>query len=48
MVHSFARVGALIAMNVEDYFQGGKRRWVRLHEKGGKELAVPAHHSAEA
>jgi hypothetical protein len=24
------------SMRVEDYFPKGKRRWVRLHEKGGK------------
>jgi integrase len=48
MVYSFARVGALIAMNVEDYFQQGKRCWFRLHEKGGKRHDVPAHHTAES
>jgi integrase/recombinase XerD len=31
-------------MNVEDYYQQGKRWWVRLHEKGGKHHEVPAHH----
>jgi len=34
MVYSFARVGAVVAMNVEDYFQQGRRMWFRLHEKG--------------
>jgi len=48
MVYSFARVGAVVGMNVEDYFQEGKRWWLRLHEKGGKRHEVPAHHSAEA
>ena len=47
MVFSFARVGAVVAMNVEDYFQQGKRFWFRLHEKGGKRHDVPAHHKAE-
>lgn len=47
MVFSFARVGAVTAMNVEDYFQQGKRFWFRLHEKGGKQHDVPAHHNAE-
>lgn len=47
MVYSFARVGAVIGMNVEDYFQQGKRWWFRLHEKGGKRHDVPAHHKAE-
>jgi integrase/recombinase XerD len=48
MVYSFARVGAVVGMNVEDYFQEGKRYWFRLHEKGGKRHEVPAHHCAEA
>jgi integrase/recombinase XerD len=47
MVFSFARVGAVVGMNKEDYFQNGKRWWLRLHEKGGKRHEVPAHHSAE-
>ena len=47
MVYTFARVGALVAMNVEDYYPQGKRWWVRLHEKGGKLHDVPAHHKLE-
>lgn len=47
MVFSFARVSAVVGMNVEDYFQKGKRWWFRLHEKGGKYHQVPAHHKAE-
>jgi integrase/recombinase XerD len=46
MVYSFARVSAVVGMNVEDYYQQGKR-WVRLHEKGGKHHEVPAHHKTE-
>jgi integrase/recombinase XerD len=45
--NTFARVGAVVAMNVEDYFQQGKCWWIRLHEKGGKRHDVPAHHSLE-
>jgi integrase/recombinase XerD len=48
MVYSFARVGAVVGMRVEDYFQQGRRSWFRLHEKGGKYHEVPAHHNAEA
>jgi len=48
MVFSFARVGAVVAMNVEDYFPKGKRYWIRLHEKGGKYHEMPVHHLAEA
>jgi integrase len=47
MCFTFARVGAVTAMRVEDYFQNGKRWWVRLHEKGGKRHEVPAHHNLE-
>src|SRR5213075_2374593 len=48
MCYSFARVSAAVHMKVEDYYQNGKRWWIRLHEKGGKRHEVPAHHNAEA
>ena len=48
MVFSFARIGAVIGMKGEDYYQDGIRRWFRLHEKGGKFHEVPAHHNADA
>lgn len=48
MVFSFARIGAVLGMKVEDYYQNGKRWWIRLHEKGGKFHEVPVHHNAEA
>jgi site-specific recombinase XerC len=35
MVFSFAWVGAVVGMKIEDYYQNGKRCWFRLHEKGG-------------
>ena len=47
MVYTFARVGAVSRMCVEDYYANGKRWWFRLHEKGGKRHEVPAHHNAE-
>lgn len=47
MVFSFARVSAVVGMNVEDYYQQGKRCWLRLQEKGGKQHEVPVHHNAE-
>lgn len=46
MCYSFARVSAAAGMNVEDYYQQGKRAWFRLHEKGGKFHEVPVHHNA--
>jgi site-specific recombinase XerD len=48
MTYAFARIGAVVAMRVEDYFANGKRCWVRLHEKGGKRHEMPAHHKLEA
>ena len=48
MFFTFARVGAVVAMSVEDYYPQGKRWWLRLHEKGGKQHAMPAHHTLEA
>jgi site-specific recombinase XerD len=47
MVYSFARVSAVVAMEVDDYFANGKRWWLRLHEKGGKRHEMPAHHKLE-
>ena len=47
MVYTFARVNAVISMKVKDYFTQGRRGWVRLHEKGGKEHEVPCHHMLE-
>lgn len=47
MVFSFARVSAVVGMDVGDYFQQGKRWWLRLAEKGGKAHDVPVHHKAE-
>jgi site-specific recombinase XerD len=47
MVFSFARVSAVVGMDIQDYSQQGKRWWLRLAEKGGKAHAVPVHHKAE-
>ncbi|BCA64395.1 integrase (plasmid) [Sphingomonas sp. HMP9] len=47
MVYSFARVGAALAMRIEDVFVQNRRLWVRLHEKGGKRHEMPCHHNLE-
>ena len=47
MVYTFARVGAALAMRVEDFYVQGRRGWVRLHEKGGKEHETPTHHNLD-
>lgn len=47
MVYTFARVGAVTRMRVEDVYVQGRRTWVRLHEKGGKRHEMPCHHKLE-
>lgn len=47
MIYTFARINAVLEMKVKDYFIQGRRGWVRLHEKGGKEHEVPCHHTLE-
>jgi site-specific recombinase XerD len=48
MLYSFARIGAVLRMNVTDFYTVNGRRWsFRLREKGGKHHVVPAHHMAE-
>ena len=47
MVYSFARIGAALAMKVEDVYVQNRRLWVRLHEKGGKRHEMPCHHNLD-
>jgi site-specific recombinase XerD len=47
LIYSFARISAALAMRVEDYFPQGKRWWLRLHEKGGKNHEMSVHHTLE-
>jgi site-specific recombinase XerD len=47
MIYTFARIGAVLQMNVKDYFTQGRRGRVRLHEKGGKEHEAQCHHNLE-
>jgi site-specific recombinase XerD len=47
MTYTFARVGAVVALTVEDYFSQKKRWWLRLHEKNGKVNEMPCHHKLE-
>ncbi len=47
LLFTFARIGAVTAMRVGDYYPVGKRWWLRLHEKGGKEHTMPAHHTLQ-
>ena len=43
MVYTFARVGAVVKMTVGDFYCTGRRSFLRLKEKGGKDHEVPAH-----
>src|SRR5512143_3416978 len=47
MAYTFTRVGAALAMNVEDYYPENKRWSVRLREKGGKRKQIAVHHVLE-
>ncbi|MBX9660398.1 MAG: site-specific integrase [Nitrospiraceae bacterium] len=47
MGYTFARIGAVVSMKVEDYYIQKRRGWVRLHEKGGKVTELPCHHNLE-
>ncbi|HEY2786515.1 MAG TPA: tyrosine-type recombinase/integrase, partial [Fimbriiglobus sp.] len=44
MIYSFARVGAAVALNTEDYLLHGKRWHLVLHEKRGRVNRMPVHH----
>ena len=49
LTYSFARIGAALKMKVEDLRPKGAGWQIRLHEKGGKDHAMPCHHAlAEA
>jgi site-specific recombinase XerD len=49
LTYSFARIGAALRMKVEDLRPKGAGWEIRLHEKGGKQHAMPCHHAlAEA
>ena len=46
MVYSFARVGAMVKMNVHDYYPTGITWWLSLHKKRGKFHEASIHHTA--
>jgi len=47
LAYTFARIGAVVNLKVEDYFQTGKRSRIRFREKGGKETEIPVHHKLD-
>ncbi|MBY5551727.1 tyrosine-type recombinase/integrase [Rhizobium leguminosarum] len=48
MTYTFARIGAATGMEIRGVYAQNRRLWVRLHEKGGKQVELPCHHSLEA
>ncbi len=47
MAYSFGRVGAITALKVRDVFRQQRRTWMRLSEKGGKQVDIPCNHAFE-
>ncbi len=47
MLYTFARVGAAVAADIGDIQLNGRRYFVRLREKGGRQHEMPLHHTAE-
>lgn len=47
MTYTFARVNAVVELKGKDYYVQGRRGWLHLREKGGKQHDVPCHHSLE-
>jgi site-specific recombinase XerD len=45
LTYGFARIGAALKMRVEDLQPKSSGWLIRLHEKGGKQHAMPCHHS---
>lgn len=48
LTYSFARISAALRMKVEDLRPKGAGWQIRLHEKGGKQHAMPCHHALAA
>ena len=46
MTYTFARVSAVISMDIKDVLLRSGQHRVRLHEKGGKYAEIPLHHTA--
>lgn len=47
MAYTFARVEAAVSLKVKDYYPLGRRSYLRLDEKGGKQREIPCHHQLE-
>ena len=47
LAYTFARIGSVVNLKVENYYPSGKRFLLRFKEKGGKEKELPVHHKLE-
>jgi site-specific recombinase XerD len=47
LANTFARIGAVVNLKVEDYYPSGKRFLLRFKEQGGKEKELPVHYKLE-
>jgi integrase len=47
LAYTFARIGAVVNLKVEDCFQTVKRSMIRFREKDGKETVLPVNHKLE-
>jgi site-specific recombinase XerD len=47
LAYTFARIGAVVNLKVEDHYPSGKRFLLRFKEKGGKKKELPVHHKLE-
>jgi site-specific recombinase XerD len=47
IAYTFARVGATVSLDVEDYYVQGKRSFLRIAEKAGKQRVIPCPHRLE-
>jgi integrase/recombinase XerD len=43
MTYAFARVSAVVALSVEDYYPQKRHFWLKFHEKNGKVNEMPCH-----
>src|SRR5262245_9835925 len=47
LAYTFARIGSVVNLKVQDYYPSGKRFLLRFKKKGGKEKELPGHHKLE-
>lgn len=47
MAYTFARISAALSLKVGDYEICGRRGYLKLKEKGGKEIDAPCHHELD-